>query len=237
MILSLEKDVDIVVLTCNKNITRQQNIRNNINLPFTFFESLTCTVSSENYNCGAVGIITILERQLLKEPFRPLLFLEDDANKTKWYKNTVEIIENSDAVYLGLSNHGVHDTILNNGGQGITYDEVGHPEQVRLKNMLSLHACLMLSKRWMLYLMRACVATICRHSVWDLFLASNMLRYNVYAAKYPYFYQDSRVGGVESATYLTIYQIPNKPYNISDNHEAKKHEPPLHLLQKAWKHT
>lgn len=79
--------------------------------------------------------------QILNNNKPPFIILEDDCALNKKFKSNIEIPNNADALYLGISHWGRY---LNHSGPYVHYTRI-NDEIVRVYNMLATHAILYLS--------------------------------------------------------------------------------------------
>lgn len=79
--------------------------------------------------------------QILNNNKPPFIILEDDCALNKKFKSNIEIPNNADALYLGISHWGRY---LNHSGPYVHYTRIDD-EIVRVYNMLATHAILYLS--------------------------------------------------------------------------------------------
>lgn len=82
--------------------------------------------------------------EVLKEIKPPFIILEDDCTLNKNFINQIEIPDNSDALYLGISHWGRY---LNHSGPYVHYQSISN-EIVRVYNMLATHAIMYLSQQY-----------------------------------------------------------------------------------------
>jgi hypothetical protein len=167
-------------------------------------------VCDKGAQSGVLGMISIMKKRLDGE-FRPFVLLEDDCSPTKWLRHVFPVPEDADAMYLGLSTYGIHP-VHDFGIPQVSYTGVtGEPELVRLFNMLSNHAIFFVSKRWTencLSCFEQTVACAKDPRAYDIEQCRTIPNFNVYALREPLFFQDSKVGGQEDATYITFTEDP-----------------------------
>jgi len=153
---------------------------------------------------GVLGLIELFKKRLEGE-FRPFICLEDDCNVTPWFRHVIDIPEDADGVYLGISKWSMHPhfdkaVIAYQGGPLNQY-----PDVTRLVNMLSNHAVLFLTRAWT----EACLKAYEQTSTWDspdydILQSRLMPSFKVYSLKKPLFYQCSEMGGHEEATLFML---------------------------------
>ena len=127
--------------------------------------------------------ITALEKQ----DSTPFLILEDDCVLLKQL-DTIDPPEDADAIYLGISGWG---RTSGNSCEGINIGKtVG--QFTRIYNMLSTHAILYLSKKYVHESIITCKKSYDADAYVDVALADTLQKnHNVYALTHPMFYQSS----------------------------------------------
>jgi hypothetical protein len=135
----------------------------------------------------------------------PFIVFEDDIEINGSFNPILEIPEDSDAVYLGLSRFS-----LSNGKtyQDIVAEDVGGGIY-RIYNMLAAHAILYTNKDYYNFISKAIQSMIDVGRNQDNARAETMKYFNVYALESPLFYQD---GKHRSATKFNMSEIPISPY-------------------------
>lgn len=174
---------------------RSEKINNVLNTLNLNSEHIAPFISHDQKNAVRIGCgkshVKALNRSL--ELNKPTLVLEDDINYTQWYKPEFKIPDDADAVYLGTCLNGLHPnwksrdanhaccsnpTVLNN-----------IENFYKIHGMLTTHAILYISNKYK----EECIKIIeldNGNNHCDVLMASQMNRFNVYACKYPMFYQD-----------------------------------------------
>jgi hypothetical protein len=82
--------------------------------------------------------------EILKEAKPPFIIVEDDCALNKEFENELEIPDDADALYLGISHWGRY---LNHSGPYVHYENV-NSELLRVYNMLATHAIMYLSETY-----------------------------------------------------------------------------------------
>lgn len=82
--------------------------------------------------------------EVLKETEPPFMIIEDDCALNKEFITEIEISDDADALYLGISHWGRY---LNHSGPYVHYESV-NDEIVRVYNMLATHAIMYLSQQY-----------------------------------------------------------------------------------------
>ena len=140
----------------------------------------------------------------------PFIIIEDDAQLLFDYE-TVDIPDNTDALYLGVANwvypHG-HDTIGKGGYHIREHNEHDHisidTNLTKISGMTGTHAIIYFNREYIRRFIKISEDLLYNNrciSV-DLPFASIQSKYNVYALKQPMYYQDASLGGQEGVTKL-----------------------------------
>ena len=109
----------------------------------------------------------------------PLLILEDDAEFSEAFNPIINIPDDSDGIYLGVSTG-------NRGYQTKKYND----EYMRIAGILATHAILYITPQYRLEMMHAAIHCIeDLKQPWDIGAASVQFYKKVYTPNKPYFYQ------------------------------------------------
>lgn len=124
--------------------------------------------------------------EILKEAKPPFIIIEDDCALNKDFVNEIEVPDDADALYLGISHWGRY---LNHSGPYVHYEKI-NDEIVRVYNMLATHSIMYLSQEYV---------DICRKISYhygyeveghlDIGFAEVHKLYNVYSLDEPLFRQ------------------------------------------------
>jgi hypothetical protein len=170
---------------------------------------------------GATGFSKIIDLALRKQDrsklFQPFVIYEDDCSKYREFPEYIEIPDDADFCYIGLS-LGAMDNISHNGY--LCYTHI-NSDIIRVYNMLAMHGTIICSPSGALAIQKAMLEGYFKDVIWDIFTAQIQPYYNVYALKIPLVYQDSKYGGVELSTRFSItsqhnYHIPNQFINTTN---------------------
>lgn len=137
----------------------------------------------------------------------PFILFEDDC-MIKNFKPEIEVPDEADAVYLGISSWG---RMNSHSGPYVQYEHV-YDDLYRVYNMLGGHAILYLTEEYVKMCQRICYHAgyvIENHS--DIGIAEIQRWFNVYAFNDPFFYQTSSNGTVNPLT--TYYTEECFQYN------------------------
>jgi hypothetical protein len=131
----------------------------------------------------------------LNEVDVPFIIFEDDC-RVKNFSPVIEIPDNADAVYLGISSWG---RMNSHSGPFVQYEKIDD-NLLKVYNMLGAHAILYLSKEYASLCSKISIhySHIADHQ--DIGFAEVQRYYNVYAFNDPLFYQTSSNGTDQKLT-------------------------------------
>jgi hypothetical protein len=156
------------------------------------------------YKSGATGFCRMIDLALRNQdrsiPFQPFAIYEDDTSKYREYPEFLNIPDDADILYIGISKCSMNDKQFHYN----TYYKCVDSEVIRIYNMLSTHGIIICSASGALAIQNAVLEAYHKNIIWDIFMAYIQPYYNVYALKNPLVYQDSKYGGAESQTKFTI---------------------------------
>ena len=117
------KDINYYFLTCNNPIRKEHILQEFSDYNLIEVNPITGINKSQS---GASGFIRILEKAVNLQdkckPFQPFVVFEDDVKKYREFPITIDIPDDADILYIGLSRWGV----INN---------VGHEYKVSFDNV------------------------------------------------------------------------------------------------------
>lgn len=123
------------------------------------------------------------------EDTKPMtLILEDDIEVTPHFKESFKIPEGTDAVYLGVSDHG-YIKISPQGHRGAVLATQYTNDYKRVFNMCSTHAILYTSERYIKAAREIISKCLASNVAFDLGLASIHRHFNIITPNDPWFYQ------------------------------------------------
>lgn len=167
---------------------------------------------------GATGYLKMLDlatrNQDRNKKFQPFVCLEDDVKKYREFPEYLEIPDDTDLLYIGLSifgklvntNEGIYDKVI--------YDNV-NDDIIKLYNMLSSHGIIVCSNSGLLALQKSLLEDYYTDTVgYDVTLAKIQPFYNIYALRKPLVYQYGNIGGMENFT--DIEYVSEKKNNIDN---------------------
>ena len=174
---------------------RKEKINNILNYLNLTSEFVSPFISHDLINAVRIGCgkshVKALKKSL--ELNKPTLILEDDVNYTEWYKKEFEIPDDADAVYIGTCLNGLHSNWKSRDPNNACCGDPSILQKLenyyKISGMLTTHAILYCSEKYK----NDCINIIEQDSGnnhCDVLMAQNMYKYNVYACKYPMFFQD-----------------------------------------------
>ena len=155
-------------------------VLNNLQIPFERFSAI-------EHEQGIVGC-GLSHKKLLSEIKPNTLILEDDIGSTTVATNSVlNIPEEADAIYLGVSNHGYINQPMGVAGTVLAaqYDE----NYKKVFNMCSTHAILYLSQEYIDAAHGVITNCLKYGAPFDLGLAALHRYFTILTPNDPYFYQ------------------------------------------------
>ena len=174
------------------------------------------------FRSTATGFSKILDMACVKQdknkPFQPFVIFEDDVKKNRDFPSTIEIPDDTDILYIGLSKFGFNQ-------KKETYDfnlyfKNINDNLVKIYNMFSMHGLIICSLRGMLSLQKCLTEDFFKNRATDVSMAQLQPYLNIYALKNPLVYQYEEIGGIEAQTRL---DLNNKVDNIMPDNYKNRH--------------
>ena len=170
---------------------------------------------------GATGFSKMIDlglrNQDRKKPFQPFITYEDDCSKYREYPEYIEVPDDADICYIGLSRCSMNETSWHNQ---LYYKNINN-DIVRIYNMLSLHGIIICSASGALAIQKCMLEGYYKNIIWDIYTAQIQYYYNVYALKQPLVFQDRAYGGAEDETKISIESadspLPEKYINTTND--------------------
>jgi hypothetical protein len=205
------KNTNYYFLTYN-NPTRKEHIIEE------FKEYNITEVNPDNYSSRHQSTISGFQKMLeiackqqdKNKPFQPFVLFEDDVKKYREFPNTMEIPDNTDVLYIGLSQCGIH---ANTGWSYEVYYDNVDKDFIRIYNMLTVHGIMICSLNGLLYLQKCLTHSFIIDQTCDVNITFNQPYYNVYALRKPLVYQYGKIGGQEIPTKIEYNNLENPPPN------------------------
>ncbi len=161
------------------------------------------------YTPNSLAGCSLSHYNALNEVEPPFILFEDDC-VIKNFKPIIEIPDDADAVYLGISSWG---RMNSHSGPFVQYEDLGNG-LLRIYNMLSAHAILYLNQEYVSLCSRISeqATSIADHQ--DIGFAEIQRYFNVYAFDDPMFYQSSSNGTDQPLTTYPTHELiqPNIPF-------------------------
>lgn len=189
-------DVPVVYINLDEQTERRESIEKSLNeLGF----KTIIRVSAFKDSIGKRGC-AYSHAIALEEIDPPFILLEDDCVPLD-FVDEVDIPDDSDAVYLGISSWG---RMNSHSGPCVQYDDVeGYSDLLKIYNMLGAHAILYINPDYIDLCKRIAYHGYLISDHHDIGFADVQKYYDVYAFNSPMFYQTSSNGTNDK---LTNYQ-------------------------------
>ena len=141
-----------------------------------------------------------LRNQDRLQPFQPFIMYEDDVSKYREDPEYIEIPDDADLCYIGLSKY----SMIKDTSQVCSFYKNINEEIIQIYNMLSMHGIIVCSASGALAIQKAVLEAYQKDIIWDIFVAQIQLYYKVYALKQPLVFQDNNYNGWEQDTRFSI---------------------------------
>lgn len=180
-------DIPVVYINLDEQSERKENLEKHLNN--LGFKNII-RVSAYKDSIGKRGC-AYSHAIALEEIDPPFILLEDDCVPLN-FVDDVEIPDDSDAVYLGISSWG---RMNSHSGPCVQYDEVeDYPDLLRVYNMVGAHAILYINPDYIDLCKRIAYHGYLIADHHDIGFADIQKYYDVYAFDSPLFYQTSSNG-------------------------------------------
>ena len=181
-----------------KNETRKQHMLEEFKqYDITAVDSFSDT---SKHKSGAIGFSKLLDlaclRQEKDKPFQPFCMMEDDVKKYREFPNTLEIPNDADILYIGLSVCGMRPGTY---CYDACYTNVNE-EIIKLQNMLALHGLIICSQTGLNAFKASLIKDFESDQPWDISIAKAQPYYNIFALRKPLVFQKAELGGQEELT-------------------------------------
>lgn len=177
-------------LTCNE--FKKQNIKNEFS-KYNLVE-VNPIMGISKFRSGVTGFLRIINKSIQKQKekntFEPFIILEDDVKKYRDFPNELEIPDDSDILYIGLSKWGI-TTNPNQGVEGSVKYTIINNDIIKIYNMLATHGLLICSIQGLFILQQCLMEDYMYDRHYDLSICQIQPYYNIYALKKPLVYQGS----------------------------------------------
>ena len=198
------KELKFYCLTIPKNINRINNIKinfNNYNLEFIYSDPTLSKYKSEALGFSRIIDKAIKDQKANNNIFIPFVILEDDVSIYDEIPNNLYIPDNTDMLYIGISDWGYNNSIKWAEKKIFTERIPNFDNIVKIYNMLSQHGIVICSILGAIAFQKSMSeAFITDKYPSDIHTASLQPFYNIYSVLKPLVYQDGMVGGQEEYT-------------------------------------
>tara|TARA_Y100000310_G_C20669761_1_gene809604 strand:+ start:813 stop:1412 length:600 start_codon:yes stop_codon:yes gene_type:complete len=141
------------------------------------------------HQCGIVGCGQSHLEVLSNIKPKTLVF-EDDVVPTEWFQPIVEVPEEADALYLGNSIWGYHESLWPVGSVPQVKVRPYSANYLRIFNMCSAHAIVYLKQEFIDAVIKMTKKCLKEDIPWDLGLAKLHSDFTILVPKNPMFYQE-----------------------------------------------
>ena len=202
------KKLKYYFLSCN-NPTRVEHMNKEFSeYNITQLSPVSIETGISKEQSGSTGFSKMLDlavkNQDKNKPFQPFVLFEDDIKKYRDFPDEVDIPENSDILYIGLSSWGMTNAELGANGTICVSNVESYPDIVKVYNMLSTHGFIICSLTGLLTLQKCLFEDFYRNRGYDMALAHIQPHINAYALRKPLVYQYQAMGGQEVATKIEM---------------------------------
>ena len=156
-------------------------------------------IGISKFKSASLGFKSMLEEGLNCVEFRPFIMLEDDTVSYREFPEYLNIPDDADLLYIGLSSWGLPAGAAVGSNHSVEFLNVSD-EVIRVFNMLSTHGIMVCSKLGADKMREGLDESYEIDVVWDIPIAKKHRDINVYALKVPLVYQLGSLGGHELAT-------------------------------------
>ena len=123
-------------LTCNNEKRRSHILCEFANYDFTEVNPITIEAGISELQSASSGFSRMLDlavsQQDAKLPFQPFVLLEDDVKKYREIPDEIEIPDDTDLLYIGVSSWGLKNTPFGSHMNVCCSDVRGYPELVKI---------------------------------------------------------------------------------------------------------
>lgn len=193
------QDIPVYFISTRSNVQRRKQTKSTLlEAGFTNIEWIEGVERKTKVIGCALAHAKALNYALEKNIF-PFLIVEDDIVLYEKHEE-VKIPDDADALYLGLSEYGLH------GGKGVRKHAIErvNAKVFRLHNMLAAHAIVYFNREYVESLLKINSIFVGLGTNQDKGRAETMKYHNVYALSKPMFYQTDRHEEV------TKIELPNR---------------------------
>ncbi len=181
------RQCETLVLNLTEDVQRRESVVDlceRLDLSYRLVDAVKC--SPGRIGCG----LSHLKALRQADPNRPTLVFEDDIAVTEDFSPVIDIPDDADAIYLGVSAYGAIEMIDYVGFTGRLLAEAASQGLLRVYNLLAAHATIYLTDRYRRRAIEAITESLIDRD-WDPDRGLAMIQadFNVYALRKPAFYQ------------------------------------------------
>ena len=192
-------DIPAIYINLEKDVDKNESMKSMLNdCGFKNIIRVDAEYTPDNPLAGC----SLSHYNALHEIDPPFIVFEDDC-KVKTFRPTIEIPDDSEAIYLGISSWG---RMNSHSGPFVQFENIGFG-MVRIYNMLSAHSVLYLDEEYTSLCRRISYNSYETAQHQDIGFAEIQRYYNVYAFNEPLFYQTSSNGTDEKLTSYPSYEV------------------------------
>ena len=193
------RDIPAIYINLKKDVDKNESMKSMLNqYGFNNIIRLNAEYTPDNPLVGC----SLSHYNALSEIDPPFIVFEDDCI-VKTFRSTIEIPDDSEAVYLGISSWG---RMNSHSGPCVQSESIGFG-MVRIYNMLSAHSVLYLDEEYTSLCRRISYNSYETAQHQDIGFAEIQRYYNVYAFNDPLFYQTSSNGTDQPLTSYPTFEI------------------------------
>ena len=201
-------NIPIFVISTSNRAERRAHMTaqlTRLGLKFVFIEGIQC--QPPRIGCALSHLKTISA----PEAIPPFLVLEDDCTVSGEFTPAFEIPVETDAIYFGVSHWGYVPEIFHGGIPNATVATRYNEHFLRVHNMLSSHAIAYFSMEFIHAARLKIMECVLNGAPFDIGMAQLQQTHRVLTPTRPFFFQDGRFGGQESATRAPLRVVSGKP--------------------------
>lgn len=192
-------DVPAIYINLEKDVDKNESMKSMLNdCGFKNIIRVDAEYTPDNPLAGC----SLSHYNALHEIDPPFIVFEDDC-KVKNFSSSINIPDDADAVYLGVSSWG---RMNSHSGPFVQYEDIGGG-LLRIFNMLSAHAILYLSKDYASLCSKISKQAYKTADHQDIGFAEIQKYFNVYAYDNPMFYQTSSNGTDQPLSTYPTYEL------------------------------
>ena len=202
-------DINYYFLTCNNQKRKSHMLELFKNYKLTEVNPVFTETGISKQQSASTGFSKMLDlavkNQNRNTSFEPFVLFEDDVNTCKKFPDNLNIPDDTDILYIGLSSYGMQSSDKNGYNSCVRYTSVnGYSEIVKVYNMLAMHAIIVCSLTGLITLQKCLFEDFYRNRTCDMSLSHIQPHINAYALRTPLVYQWKPLGGWEIETNIRL---------------------------------